>query len=591
MSLIKASFFKIQFVVVLLVFVSISASAQILGQTQVEEPAEEEEVPTDSLGRRSPQGTVNGFMDAISASRYKRAIGYFDLNGAYDASNEEAAELVKSLVFMLDQGGTIFPNAWISDKEEGNLEDGFKKDVDRVGFVSVNNKNIDLLLQKKKDTEGNYIWLFSSETLLNIASEKENFKEPIINKLLPNFLLKNRRFGFSLGQWIAILGIVVLVYFCAVYLSKGLVFFVKKVWKKAREESVEGIIDAFSFPLRLYLAIVLYLKVSQYLGISVVVRQQFSFVTVIVFWAALLLLLWRIADFVAGFMERKMSLKGNLAAVSAIIFFRRAFYVSIIIIGVIMAIGALGFDITNWIAALGIGGIAIALGAQKTVENFVGSVTLVLDRPIRVGDFCKVADTTGTVEQIGMRSTKIRTLDRTIVTIPNGEFSSLKIENYTQRDMFWFHPVLSMRYETTPDQMRYLLVEIRKLLYAHPKVDPDPARIRFTGFGPDYLPLEIFAYVRAIDYNGFLEVKEDLLLRIMDIVEESGTGFAFPSQTIYMAKDEGVSTEKAEAIHAKVKEWREKEQMEIPNFTPEAIEALKNTIPYPPEGSSQNNKG
>ncbi|MBL3655169.1 mechanosensitive ion channel family protein [Fulvivirga sediminis] len=591
MSVIKGSFFKIRLSVVLLMLMSLSASAQFLGQPQVEKSEEEEEVPADSLGRRSPQGTVDGFMSAISAGRYKNAIAYFDLGGTYEASNDEATELVKSLVLMLDQGGSIFPNAWISDQDQGNLEDGLKKQIDKVGYVSVNNKNINLLLERKKDTEGNYIWLFSSETLLKIASEKENFKEPVINKLLPNFLLKNRRFGFSLGQWLAMGVIVALVYFCAVYLSKGLVFFVKKIWKKSKHESFLGIVDAFSLPLRLYLAIVLYLKVSKYLGISVVVRQQFSFVSVIVFWAAVLLLLWRIADFVAGFMERKMSLKGNLAAVSAIIFFRRAFYVSIIIIGVIMAIGALGFDITNWIAALGIGGIAIALGAQKTVENFVGSVTLVLDRPIRVGDFCKVAETMGTVEQIGMRSTKIRTLDRTIVTIPNGEFSSLKIENYTQRDMFWFHPVLSMRYETTPDQMRYLLVEIRKLLYAHPKVDPDPARIRFTGFGPDYLPLEIFAYVRTPDYNGYLEVKEDLLLRIMDIVEESGTGFAFPSQTIYMAKDEGVSSEKTEAIHAKVKEWREKEQMEIPNFTPEAIEALKGTITYPPEGSTQKNNG
>ncbi|UII20585.1 mechanosensitive ion channel family protein [Fulvivirga ligni] len=566
-----------------------NTQAQIFQQANTQDENKDTEIPADSLGRRSPQGTVNGFMDAVSQYKYKRAIGYFDLKGGFE-DQEEAIDLVKSLIIMLDQGGTIFPNAWISDKQSGSRDDGLQADLDRVGRISANGKSFDLILRKQNDSDGFPVWRFSTETLQNIASVKDDFKDPLINRFMPSFLDNKNRFGFAAGQWLAIMFIVALSYFLAVWLSKGLVFFVKKVWKKARTAPTEGIIDAFSLPLRLYLTIALYLKVSQMIGISVIVRQQFSYVTVIVFWAAVLLLVWRIADFITRFSEDRMSLRGNLAAVSAIMFLRRAFYIAIIITGIILTLSTLGFDITTWLAALGIGGIAIALGAQKTVENFVGSVTLVLDRPIRVGDFCKVSDTTGTVEQIGMRSTKIRTLDRTIVTIPNGEFSSLKIENYTQRDMFWFHPVLSMRYETTPDQMRYLLVEIRKLLYAHSRVEPDPARIRFTGFGADSLPLEIFAYVKAVDFNEFLGIKEDLLLRIMDIVEESGTGFAFPSQTIYMAKDEGVSPEKAEKIKAKVDEWRKQGIMEIPAFDPETIDALKGSIEFPPEGSSQREK-
>src|SRR5690606_23005857 len=135
----------------------------------------------------------------------------------------------------------------------------------------------------------------------------------------------------------------------------------------------------------------------------------------------------------------------------------RAAKIAIVALGIIWILGAIGVDITTGLAALGIGGLALALGAQKTIENFVGSVTLITDQPIRVGDFCSVAGTTGTIEKIGMRSTRIRTLDRTVVTIPNGEFSSSKIENYAHRDRFWFHPVIGLRYETTPDQIRYLL--------------------------------------------------------------------------------------------------------------------------------------
>lgn len=189
----------------------------------------------------------------------------------------------------------------------------------------------------------------------------------------------------------------------------------------------------------------------------------------------------------------------------------------------------------------------------------MGSVTLVADQPVRVGDFCKVGDTVGTVEQIGMRSTRIRTNDRTIVTIPNGEFSSLKIENYAHRDRFWFHPILTLRYETTPDQIRFLLVQLRSVLISHPKVDPDPARVRFIELGAHSLNIEIFAYIHASDYSGFLEIKEDLFLRMMDVVEASGTGFAFPSQTLYVARDKGISGEKALEAEEKVRKWCEAE--------------------------------
>jgi MscS family membrane protein len=191
------------------------------------------------------------------------------------------------------------------------------------------------------------------------------------------------------------------------------------------------------------------------------------------------------------------------------------------------------------------------------------------------------------VEQIGMLSTRIRTLARTIVTVPNRELSSLQIENYALRDRFWFHPTFGLRFETTPDQLRYLLVELRAVLYAHPKVDPDPARIRFTEIGADSLKLEVFAYVKAIDFDQFLEVQEDLYLRMMDVIEASGTGFAFPSQTLYVARDQGLSEDKTAAAEAQVRKWRENKEVQIPNFTAERIQQLRNTIPYPADGKAQ----
>ena len=144
---------------------------------------------------------------------------------------------------------------------------------------------------------------------------------------------------------------------------------------------------------------------------------------------------------------------------------------------------------------------------------------------MRVGEFCRFGGTVGTVEEVGLRSTRVRTLDRTVVTIPNSEFSNLQIENFARRDRIWYHPTIRLRYETTPDQIRYVLVEVHRMLYAHPKVDSTSARIRFVGFGSSSLDLEVFSYVNVTDYGEYLEVAEDLNLRIMDIVAAAGSCF------------------------------------------------------------------
>jgi MscS family membrane protein len=128
-------------------------------------------------------------------------------------------------------------------------------------------------------------------------------------------------------------------------------------------------------------------------------------------------------------------------------------------------------------------------------------------------------------------------------------------------------------------------VEVRKLLYAHERVTVDPARIRFVGFGAYSLDLEIFAYVDTSDWNEFLGIREDVYLRIMDIIAVSGTGFAFPSQTLYLGRDEAPSDERAAEVAGEVRGWRERNEVFLPNFPPERVAALENTIAYPAEGS------
>jgi MscS family membrane protein len=256
------------------------------------------------------------------------------------------------------------------------------------------------------------------------------------------------------------------------------------------------------------------------------------------------------------------------------------------VLAILAILQNVGVNVTSLLAGLGVGGIAVALAAQKTLENLFGGVTIVADQPVRVGEFCRFGERVGTVEEIGLRSTRIRTLDRTVITIPNAQFSSMEVENFARRDRFWYKPTLGLRYETTPDQIRFLLVTIREILYAHPRVDPDPARVRFTGFGASSLDLEIFSYVRARDVSDYLEVAEDLNLRIMDAVAKAGTGFAFPSQTLYVRADDGSDADAAKAAEAAVQGWRERDELPLPGFPPERVRGLAGTLDYPPEGSA-----
>jgi MscS family membrane protein len=251
----------------------------------------------------------------------------------------------------------------------------------------------------------------------------------------------------------------------------------------------------------------------------------------------------RVIDVLVGAAESAFARDGRTMGLSVASLGRRTAKLLVAAVALLALLRAYGLDVTGVIAGLGIGGLAVALAAQKSIENLFGGVTLVLDQPVRVGEFCRFGEKVGTVEEVGLRSTRIRTLDRTVVTIPNAEFSSMQLENFTRRDRFWLNHVLGLRYETSAAQMRRVMAGIRQVLLDHPKVHPDPARVRFVAFGDFSLNVDIFAYVLVDNMNDYLEVQQDLLLSFMDVVADCGTGFAFPSQTIYAAADGGIAGE------------------------------------------------
>jgi small-conductance mechanosensitive channel len=215
------------------------------------------------------------------------------------------------------------------------------------------------------------------------------------------------------------------------------------------------------------------------------------------------------------------------------VIFRIATIIVVTIIG-LKAAQSLGVPVAGLIAGLGVGGLAIALAAQSTLENFIGGIILYADQPVKVGDFCMFGDRRGFVEDVGLRSTRIRTLDRSLVTIPNASFAKMQLENLSGRDRILMRERVRLRYETTGDQLQRLMAELEAMLRAHPEISEDKLRVRFNGFGEFFQEIELYAYVETGEWPEFTRIREKVLLEVLAIVERSPTRLALPTEVHYV---------------------------------------------------------
>lgn len=203
-------------------------------------------------------------------------------------------------------------------------------------------------------------------------------------------------------------------------------------------------------------------------------------------------------------------------------------------LGVGFFLQMLGYPLSGIIAGLGIGGLAVALAAQDSLSGFFSSIILFMDKPFRVGDFVQIGSTTGTVEEIGLRSTRIRTMGKTLVSIPNKEVVDSTIDNLSQRPMRRTEIEVGVTYGPTPPMMEALLESLRDLLHRNPDVDDETITVFFTGFGSYALNIEMKFFVKTTDYVEWLRIREEINLSVMHAVSEAGMEFAFPTQTIHM---------------------------------------------------------
>ena len=580
-----SSLFKRVHWLLLCVTVSVAAAGQLLPAQLGKSPTEAATQPaTDPLGRDTPGGTIYGFLQAAQAGNYSIAAQYLQMSNAKRA--EQGEELATKLNEVMNRAfsGNL---RLISNRPEGTPQEGVSSEQQRIGVLSAGDVDADLTLDHVHDPGGGRIWLISSETLAKVPDLYDRLEVHQFEAHLPNFVVRLQFLGLPAWQWLAILLAIPL----AAALGWLLVSIVRLSGKLRRGQPPRTAWQSISRPLWLLFGAVIHVLCVRRLGLPLLQRHYYQLVMGVVFIVGWSWLLWRILQQVAQRLRARAIYAGRNGTGSLLLLGERVLKAVIFIVAVFVILGSLGFNMTTALAGLGIGGIAIAFAAQKTLENLFGGVSLLGDEVIRVGDICRFGDKTGTVEDISLRSTRIRTPERSELSIPNGTLATMNVENLSRRDKILFTTKLGLRYETSADQLRYVLAQIRRLLYEHPKVETNGARIRFIGYDNSSLTLEVFCYVLTRDNNEFLAIQEDLLLRIMDIVEASGTGFAFPSRTVYLGRDTGLDKEKTTAISHEVQQWRENSKLPFPDFASSDISEFSNSLPYPqPESALRSKK-
>lgn len=550
------------------------------------EPTPEPRGPADDFQRGTPRSSLRGFLAAARQGEWTRAAEYLDLRRIRPADRAFAGpELARQLYVVLERTLWVDLNDVAADPT-GAADDGLTRDQDLVGTIQSRNAPVDVLLARVPRGDGERIWKIAAPTLDSVPALYEEFGYGRLGEILPRPFFELDFLGIQLWQWLGLIALVGIAFVVTWLATVAIVRVATPILQRTGGPVDARMVQHVLTPIRLVAAVALFSALRQALALAKRVDVVLGAIETALLIVAFTWIVLRAVDAVGDRIAGRLASRGQFGVMPLVRPARRGVKLLVVLLAGIVALDNLGFNVTALVAGLGVGGIAVALAAQKSLENLFAAITLFGDQPIRVGNFCGFDGRVGTVEEIGLRSTRVRTLDRTVVAIPNAEFAGMQLENYDERDKMLFRPKLQLRYDTSPDQIRWILVEVRRMLYAHPRVDADPARIRFTGFGASSLDLEVFAYVATRDFGEYLEIAEDLNLRIMDIVAAAGTAFAVPAQTAFVESGRGVDRARADAVEGEVRGWRERGELFLPSFPHEQVCKIADTLDYPPAGSA-----
>ncbi len=478
---------------------------------------------------------MRDFLRLSDAGDWTAAADYLAVPAA---EQDRAPVLARRLKSVIDQRLALDVNS-LSPLVVGDTTDG-DLNGDRVGVI-VGSAGHEEFIRLVRTSGVPTRWVFSSATVGNVDRWFDSLGAPWVRERVPPSLLREGPLNVYWWQWIGI-GIALPVLVLAAWMLGALL---RQLLVRVTSRTVttwdDQLLQHLRGPFRLWAAAVVAEPLLSVLSLNARVAAFLSaftrgMVLIALFWAIL-----QIIRIVQSRLENAAWETGQGAQARTLVPLLGNFLrVALSVVALLVALAQFGYPVGTLLAGLGIGGIAVALAAQKTVEHLFGSVSLAADKVLRVGDWVKTGTTEGSVERIGLRSTSIRTMDRTVVRVPNGKLADDRIETFGERDRMLLRTDLDLTYETSREDLKRIRDEVESLLRAHPKVWPDVVRVNITAFTDSAIRMTVVAWFVTTDYNEFLRIRHDLFLEFLRILETHGSSFAYPSRTIYhVQKDAG----------------------------------------------------
>ncbi len=522
------------------------------------------QTPLDPLGRETPRRAILGLLKCTERGDYENASLYLQPTPGRNTHLTQRAKEFRAL-----QRAFKSNIALLSDDPNGTVEPGLPPGQIRAGVWTVGGTTVDVILVRVDDPDSGKIWLISRETVARIPelfAKMESEAPSAVDRLAPGALTSRRLFGMSLAQWLGWLLSIPVSWLLAWLLA--LFFRVP-----ARVRSKLGNLlwtpvweTRHGLPLKCIIAILIHSGFIYLLDPPLLYRAYYVRFIATLLVGCVVWLVSTITDrgYEYAVHETRTQHKGGE---SILIVMQRITRILLVMMALVAALALFGLNVTTTLAGLGIGGLAIALAAQKTLENLIGGVSLLMDSAVHVGDFCQIGDQLGTVEDIGLRSLKLRTLDQNLSVVPNGSLAQMQFQNMARRGKLLMNQTFTLRIETEVEQLRFVLDHVQNMLDQHPSIEPKTCRVRVTSFVGAAFQLELFAYGTTGDWTQFTVIRQDVILKIAEIVESSGTRFAAPTQLAYLSRDRGVDAAKAKNVVRRVSELRAEGEFTLPGET------------------------
>ncbi len=508
-----------RFLLLALIAVGMPVMAQEVGAPEAPN------IVADKFNRGTPNGAAQGFLAAVDIGDYETAAEYLDLRNLRGEATELTGPQLARRLFVIIQRATWLDVDDLVNDPNGREGDGLPDYRDSIGKVLNKDKEVQLLMQRVPRGDGESIWKVSNATVSRIPELYAIYGySPAVEKLRRS-LPEVSFLGFELFKWVIVLATAIVVYLIVFLVA----LLMRRQLGEPNKPAHRQVFRFLVLPFGLWAVLIAMNTAATSLGRGVTAEalQQYSPLPVLITVWMLFAGIGLIGTLYGSSLERDGRL-GGLVLIRPV---SNAIRLLIFLSAILVYLDRIGINITSVLAGLGVGGIAVALALQKPMEDVFGAITLYTQQPVRVGDFCSFGDITGTIEEIGLRTTYLRTLANTRIAIPNGRLAGQPIDNISARQKILYRPSLRLRYDSSPRQIRAVLDGIRELLEKDERI-LDGHRVRFNEIGDDALKLEIFAYFDTQDWAEYLQLAEDMNLRVLDIVTAAGTSLALPASTL-----------------------------------------------------------